>query len=226
MAQKGLTREKVVAEALRLLNEVGLDGLNLRRLAAGLEVKAPALYWHFSSKQDLMDEMATELWREVQAAGAVAPDTSWPYRMLSFALGLRRTLIAHRDGARLFSGTYLTDTSIFEAQEEPLSILVASGMSLDTAVEISNVLYAFTIGHTIEEQSVAQASEVDDRYDLEKRDERIDASRFPLIAEAGRLAFPEPEVRFEHSVRGLIAAFAGWERRSSVLDSYGASEIG
>ena len=213
MAQKGLTRENVVPTALALLDEVGLEGLNMRALATQLEVKAPALYWHFASKQDLVDEMATALWREVQA-GAVFPEAEpWQDRMFRFATSLRRTLLAHRDGARLFSGTYLTDVSILEAQEQPLAALVAGGMSLETAVEISNVLYSFTVGSTIEEQSVAQASEVDDRYDLANREQRIDPERFPLMTAAGRLSFPEPGARFERIVGRLIASFADWETR-------------
>lgn len=216
MPQRGLSRETVVAEALVLLDEVGLDGLGLRALAARLEVKAPALYWHFSNKQDLIDEMATALWREVQVATVAVEGTPWPDRMVAFALGLRRTLMAHRDGARLFSGTYLTDVSILEAQEGPLAAIVSEGVGLDTAVEISNVLYAFCVGSTIEEQSVAQVSEADDRYSIETREQRIDPVRFPLVTAAGRLVFLAPEARFERSVRRLVASFADWESRPPV----------
>jgi TetR/AcrR family transcriptional regulator, tetracycline repressor protein len=133
--------------------------------------------------------------------------------MFRFATSLRSTLLSHRDGARLFSGTYLTDVSILEAQEQPLAALVAGGMSLETAVEISNVLYSFTVGSTIEEQSVSQASDVDDRYDLANREQRIDPERFPLMTAAGRLSFPEPGARFERIVKRLIASFAEWETR-------------
>ena len=41
MAER-LDRERVVRAALALLDEVGLDGLTLRRLAQDLGVKAPA----------------------------------------------------------------------------------------------------------------------------------------------------------------------------------------
>ena len=48
----------MVRATLRLLDEVGLDGLTLRRLAAELDAKAPALYWHFANKQQPLDHMA------------------------------------------------------------------------------------------------------------------------------------------------------------------------
>ncbi|MDF2848837.1 MAG: TetR family transcriptional regulator, partial [Oerskovia sp.] len=60
MAER-LDRERVVRAALALLDEVGLDGLTLRRLAQDLGVKAPALYWHFASKADLLHEMAATM---------------------------------------------------------------------------------------------------------------------------------------------------------------------
>src|SRR5262249_31947220 len=59
-----LERDGVVRVALRLLDEWGLDGLSLRRLAAELGVKAPALYWYFESKQELLDEMADAMLEE------------------------------------------------------------------------------------------------------------------------------------------------------------------
>ena len=59
-----LDRQLIVRQAFAVLNEAGVDGLTLRRLAAQLDVRAPALYWHFKSKQDLLDEMATEVLRQ------------------------------------------------------------------------------------------------------------------------------------------------------------------
>ncbi|MGW5823017.1 TetR family transcriptional regulator, partial [Streptomyces noursei] len=60
-----IDRKLVVETALRLLNEGGLDGLTLRRIAKELDVQAPALYWHFKNKQELLDEMATEIFRRL-----------------------------------------------------------------------------------------------------------------------------------------------------------------
>jgi AcrR family transcriptional regulator len=205
---RGLSRAEIVAAALTLLDEAGLDGLNMRALADRLGVKAPAIYWHFAHKQALVDEMGTELWRQVVAA---APRTgSWQQRMVGFALELRRILLSHRDGAKLFSGTYLADVAVLEAQEEPLAALVASGVDLEVAVDISGVLYAYTVGAAIEEQAVRQTSLADDRYSLSQREQRLDPERFPLMTAAGRLAFPDPGARFERNVRRLVAGFEQW----------------
>ena len=59
-----LDRQVILQQAFAVLNDSGLEGLTLRRLAGRLNVKAPAIYWHFKDKQDLLDEMATEVLRE------------------------------------------------------------------------------------------------------------------------------------------------------------------
>src|SRR6266540_7463410 len=41
-----LDKDRIVAEAVALLDEGGLDGVTLRKLAQRLGVQAPTLYWH------------------------------------------------------------------------------------------------------------------------------------------------------------------------------------
>ncbi|HLY78819.1 MAG TPA: TetR family transcriptional regulator, partial [Caulobacteraceae bacterium] len=48
-----LERRKIVETALGLLDDVGMDGLSTRRLAAELGVKGPSLYWHFKNMREL-----------------------------------------------------------------------------------------------------------------------------------------------------------------------------
>jgi TetR/AcrR family transcriptional regulator, tetracycline repressor protein len=54
-----INRDMVTRAALKLLNEVGLERLTLRHLGRELKVQAPTIYWHFKSKEALIDEMAT-----------------------------------------------------------------------------------------------------------------------------------------------------------------------
>ena len=47
--------------------------------------------------------------------------------MAEFAAITRRALLAHRDGAKVFSGTYLTDPGVPEAQEDRFARMVSDG---------------------------------------------------------------------------------------------------
>src|SRR5690242_1053960 len=94
----GLDRAGVAATALALLDEVGLDGLTVRRLATELGVQSPALYWHFRNKQELLDLMAQEL----QTSMPTSPprsDESWPQWTARRARERRQLLLSRRDGA-------------------------------------------------------------------------------------------------------------------------------
>lgn len=56
-----LEREMVVAEAIALLDADGFEGVTLRALAARLNVRAPALYWHFPDRAALLAAMVDAL---------------------------------------------------------------------------------------------------------------------------------------------------------------------
>ncbi|MEM9133170.1 MAG: TetR/AcrR family transcriptional regulator [Actinomycetota bacterium] len=56
--RRRLTRDRIVAVALDLIERHGHDALSLRSLAAELEVTAPALYDHVDGKDDLLRAVA------------------------------------------------------------------------------------------------------------------------------------------------------------------------
>ncbi|ADO72481.1 TetR-family transcriptional regulator [Stigmatella aurantiaca DW4/3-1] len=202
-----LDPERVVRTALRLLNEEGLEGLTLRRIAQELEVQAPALYWHFKSKQDLIDEMATTMFRDlVKATGEPDAGQPWDEWMAQSGRSLRQMLLSYRDGARVFSGTYLTDNTLYEALEWALQKLTSAGFSLRDAVRGYNILSSYTVGFVIEEQAVyPRKGERNAQYDLNQRAKRIDAKKFPLALAAGKEAFTDFDDRFESGLRVIIS---------------------
>jgi AcrR family transcriptional regulator len=205
---RGLTKASIVHAALDLLDEVGLDGLTVRAVAARLGVQAPALYWHVRSKQDLLDEMATEIWRGIGAELAALPaELPWRQGMIAFAAITRRTLLAHRDGAKVFSGTYITDAGVLERREAGLARMMAQGFTLADVVRAYSLLYNFTIGFCIEEQAAAQAEAAgDDRYSLQRRAARLDPEAHPLTAAAGPEIFADQDSRFDDLVAVVIEA--------------------
>ena len=102
MARKSdpnLDREQVIAAAFGQLEEEGLEGLSMRRLAGRLGVQAPALYWYVADKAELLGLMAREIYAAAYAG--VPPVADWRAWLEAFGRALRRAFVAHRDGARL-----------------------------------------------------------------------------------------------------------------------------
>ena len=97
----GLTKAAIVQAALDLLDEAGMDGLTVRALASRLGVQAPALYWHVRSKQALLDEMATQIWRQIgDVMAGLPPDLPWREVMRTYAATVRRELLGTATGPR------------------------------------------------------------------------------------------------------------------------------
>ncbi len=204
MAPKGLSRDTIVQTALELLDEVGIDGLTVRALADRLGVRAPTLYWHVKNKQELLDEMGTEVWRQIAIELDAIGNLSWRERMRAFAEIVRRKFLAYRDGAKVFSGTYLTDSTLLERQEAALARMIAEGFSLADAIRAYSLLYSFTVGFCIEEQGVRQAFAAGDtRYAIEHRNARVDGETHPLVVASSQEIFGDPDARFNDLV-GLI----------------------
>jgi TetR/AcrR family transcriptional regulator, tetracycline repressor protein len=200
-----LTKESIVQAAFGLLDDAGMDGVTMRALASRLGVQAPALYWHMPSKQALLDEMATCVWRRIgEVIAALPADLPWRELLATYAATVRTGLLGHRDGARAFSGTTLTDPGVIRRQERTFANLARQGFTVENATRGLLLLHHFTIGFCIEEQSVTQAiASGDDRYAPGRRAEMIDPQAAPLAVEAGPVIFNEPGARFTE-LTGLL----------------------
>jgi TetR/AcrR family transcriptional regulator, tetracycline repressor protein len=150
-----LRQEAVVRAALRLLDEVGLDGLSLRRLAKDLDVQAAALYWHFKDKQELFDRMAEEMLAEEFAALRQAPEPEpdgWGEWLRDMMWRLRRSLRTHRDGARLFALAQPAAESLF-VQERMTQAFAVAGFSSEEALRNARMVASYTLGFVLDEQA-------------------------------------------------------------------------
>ena len=95
-----LTRERIVATALRLADRDGLERASLRRIADELGVTPMALYRHVAGKEDLLDGMADLLYAEL---GEATPAADWWDDLLALARATRRSLLRHPGAVTLFS---------------------------------------------------------------------------------------------------------------------------
>lgn len=97
------TLADVVSAALRVLDEQGLEGCSMRRVAAALDVQPSALYHHVPNKQTLLARMADVIVGGV-AGDALATDADpraepGAERARRMCLEMRSAMLAVRDGA-------------------------------------------------------------------------------------------------------------------------------
>ncbi|MCR6487714.1 TetR/AcrR family transcriptional regulator C-terminal domain-containing protein [Amycolatopsis sp. OK19-0408] len=192
-----LSRQDIARSGLKLLNEVGLNGLTLRLIAADLGVKAPALYWHMKNKQELLDEMATQMYADsLDERRPPAELGEWDavaYR----ARALRRMMLAYRDGGKVFAGTFLGDTGLVE--ESPLRRSIDAGLDERRVGQAMFTVYSYVVGFTIEEQAVYPVpGQLDERYRTEAAGD--------LLADVGS--------RFDDGLEMVLSGARQWLERA------------
>jgi AcrR family transcriptional regulator len=90
-----LSREKIVAEALALIDAEGLAALSTRRLAGRLGVSGPSLYNHFATMDDLVEAVADSVIAKVDLDGLAEPGLPWSEAMRRWARSYRDALAEH-----------------------------------------------------------------------------------------------------------------------------------
>ena len=209
MAEK-LNRDLIARAGLRLLDATGIEGITMRALAGELGVQAPTLYWHVKSKQDIFRAMAAAM--SADAAGLMtAADRRAPWRecIAGWAHALRRTMLSHRDGARVFAGTFAADPVSLDVIESVLDAWREAGLSGPDAAQRTALLRSFIVGFCIEEQALGELRSESGRAQVEELRASVDLARFPLTVQAFPVVLTTPaDERFELGMELMLSATA------------------
>ncbi len=155
MREKGnLDRATIVRTALRLLDEVGIDGLSTRRLATELGIKSASLYWHFKDKNELLNEMSGVMFEEClpepNVSGSNFDALEW---LADGARSIRRTALSRRDGAQVMARPRPRAPAGRTQFEENVKTLMRSGLADMECRLTMQTLRRYAIGSALQEQS-------------------------------------------------------------------------
>ena len=127
-----LTKAAVVDRALALVDKTGLDTLTIRKLATELGVTPMALYWHFRSKDKLLEGLGERLWSEIDlTVDRAAP---WTEQIRSLLESLLKVLRTHPAAPALLLQTKkLSAEAQLNATELTLDILRTAGFNPEDA---------------------------------------------------------------------------------------------
>jgi TetR/AcrR family tetracycline transcriptional repressor len=161
-----LDRQRIVTEAVALLDADGLDGVTTRKLAARLGVQSPTLYWHIPNKAALVTAIAEAiLEQQFPDLAPPEPEERWQDWLIGVAERLRRALLAHPDGARVISASQLS-VKMAAISELAISTLVGRGVPLRQARLIVLTVERFTVGHVLEEQAPRPDADALNGFDM------------------------------------------------------------
>ncbi len=125
-ARVALTRDVIVDTAIKLLDQDGLDGVTMRRVADQLGTGAASLYAHVANKEDLLDLVLERIVADVQIPD---PDPEhWQDQIREVCMTMYRVYKAHRDIAVVSLGNIPTGANALRIADRLMAIMLAGGV--------------------------------------------------------------------------------------------------
>lgn len=199
-----LAKDTIVQAALTVLDREGFSSLTLRRVAAELNVQAPALYWHVKDKTELIDHMAEAMLRvEFKDLVARKSDEEWQEWLVDVMKRLRHAMWSYRDGGRIVTGAHLSPAlTLVKLFDVATQSLVSTGMPIEKAGRIIAAVTHFVFGRVIEEQS----DPTPEQYATINLDELF--AEYPSFMASIKSRSNKRGDEFEEVVRAIIGGLA------------------
>ena len=148
-AEGGLNIDKIVDAAWNLVDREGAAALSTRALAADLNVKSPALYWHVRNKRELLSLMVE---RVLDEAIAPPPVDDWKEQIRAMVRAQRQAFLSHRDSGQILSIAPPTERLRNEIFPRFIGPFLQTGLSQSQAFAAGGALAGFLLGWVIYEQ--------------------------------------------------------------------------
>lgn len=197
-----LTRETIVAAALKVLDAEGLDRFSMRRVAEELDTGAASLYWHVGSKDGLLDLVMEEVIGDMEVPD---PDPErWEEQLREVAREMRATILRHRDIVRVSIGRIPMGPNALRLNERVLAILRTGGIPDELAVQSFLLLISVVNGFTMDETGYVEeppetAPPMDEAAEMVRGYlGSLPPDQFPNVIEvADHFAITDQDARFE-----------------------------
>jgi AcrR family transcriptional regulator len=207
-----LSRERLQAAALALVDEHGLAGLTMRSLAAALGTAPMTLYTHVASRADLEALVVDAVLGE--ADWHVAADADWRDAVRTIATALWRAVRAHPHAIPLIPTRRSRSQALLEPSEALLDALARSGRSGAALLIAFRAVVGFVLGFAQAELGGPLADAAGEPpADVIARFRALPRFRYPRlteIADAATLSDAEDEFRagLELLLTGIASAEA------------------
>ncbi|WP_406836255.1 TetR/AcrR family transcriptional regulator [Streptomyces sp. AHU1] len=155
-----LSRERVLASALELVDQEGLSALSMRRLGSELGVEAMALYRYAASKDALLDGLVEALYLELEEKLGVAPEPEpaagepdWRARLHRIARAMYEVCLAHPRAVPLLATRMLAvplarrPGAVLRDHERVLALLRSAGFDETHTSAVFRAFSAWLLGY-------------------------------------------------------------------------------
>ena len=147
----GLSKTRVVEEAVRLADREGADGLSMRRLAGELGAGAMSLYHYVANKDELLDAMIDVVIDQIELPSG---DTDWMSAMRQRAVSAREVLARHPWAIGLMDSRTSPGPAHLRHREAFTACLRKAGFSVVMATHAGWLLDSYVYGFVLQAASL------------------------------------------------------------------------
>jgi len=210
--RRSLTRDAVVDAAIEVLDEGGIDGMNMRAVAERLGTGPASLYAHVSGKDELLSLIIEKLCGDIPLP--VVGAAPWQEQLKDAIRAMRRMFGEHQDLARAALGNIPTGPNALRLINAVLGVLRDAGLPDQVIAYAVDILPLYATA-TAYEESLYTAKELPDEgeafiAEMRRYFSSLPVDRFPHVV---ALAVPlttndSPDARFEFGLDALVRGIA------------------
>lgn len=161
-SRQSLSLDAVVAAALAIVREEGLEALSMTRLAEDLGVGVMTIYGYTRSKDELLDALAFRVAEDMYSDHVDVDDVPWDEELRAHYAAIRQSLLRHPGLAELlmrrdqvFEFHKRARDRVLSHVEQHVAHLRSAGFTPDESVSLFYGLSFWTVGFVTRETSQA-----------------------------------------------------------------------
>ncbi|MDX6281956.1 MAG: hypothetical protein QOH03_3027 [Kribbellaceae bacterium] len=225
MPRDVLTVDQILGTAIALLDEEGLDGLNMRALGQRLGAAPTAIYWHIKTKDELVRRAGDAIWAEITLPDLDATD--WRTAATDLATALRAMLLRHPWYGQAFGSRLMSGRGKFRYDDHTLELYERAGFAPADADRAAGTVLVYVLG-----SSLSAAAEVSLHRRLSRGGQDAERTIKEFVGQAAEVAkeFPRlrarldttaateyaagPDYTFEFGLRAILDGFEALLQRT------------
>lgn len=187
-----LSRSQIVAAALELVDEEGLEALSMRKLAAQMGVGVMSLYWHVERKDDLLDLVGDAIFGEMELPER--PTGDWRADLTLVAEQTRKVYLRHPWLIHALGNLPHYGPNFLSHAEFSFGSLTLAGVAPETMIAIVSAIDSFVFGSVmtwVRESAAGRAPDQPAEQVVGQFQEMLSRGHYPAL-------------------QGLMGHFASW----------------
>lgn len=206
-SEAGLSKQRVVLEAIRLADREGVEALSMRRLASVFGAGAMSLYHYVANKDELIDAMIDVVFDEIELP---PEDTDWQAAMRQRSISARDVLARHPWAIGLMESRTSPGPANLRHREAVTACLRKAGFSVVMATHANWLLDCYVYGYALQEASLPFDTP-DDFADMAEDIylPQLPPEQFPYLNESASVLFAagyDPTQEFTFGLDLVLAA--------------------